>query len=137
MKIEQIKNVYGNPFLESEDNPKGEQEDVFTYKLFLILPSVQYLLKKVVHSDISKARRIGSHLYISEFEWLSIQAHWETVEKAGILLVYERTHEGKDDLIVESSYESLDELTDIMRKEEKAIFQELGKKYPKREFAGE
>lgn len=137
MKIEGMKNVYGNPFLENEDYPKGEQEDIFTYKLFLVLPSVQYLLKRVVHTDIAEARRIGSYLYISEFEWLSIQPNWETIKKAGILLVFQRKHEGKEDLLVESSYESLDELTEVMRKEEKAIFKQLGKKFPKREFAGE
>lgn len=132
-----VGNVYGNPSLEYEDHDSEKQEDIYTYNLYLVLPSAQYYLKKAVHTDILEARKMASILFITEVEWLTIQPDETYREKAGVVLTFQQTHKGKDNLVVESSLSAFDELLETDREMEKSIFLKLDKEYPEDIFKTE
>ena len=138
MNIKAVSNVYGEPFLD-EDQKGDEQEAIYSYGLYLVIPTdpeIQYFLKKVNHTNLSEARRIASHLFDKEKDWLKIQNDSEIRENSGVVLVFQPSADGKRNLVVESTFEDHADITEEDRKKEKVFFQGLGKEYPERIFSG-
>lgn len=142
-KIQVENNVWGSPTKENKDKVISDQEfpNQFKYKLYLFFLShmeeKHYLLKMAVHSDISEARLIASHLFRGEVEWLKIQDEVPPNKWMGIVLILHSNAEHEEDLLVESSFKDHLPLAEMKRQKEIAIFQKLGKEYPERNFASE
>ena len=139
MNIKAVSNVYGDPFLD-EDQKGDEREPIYTYGLYLVIPfdpQIHYFLKKVNHNNLVEARRIASHLFEKEKEWLKIQKDSQIRESSGLVLIFQPSADGKRNLLVESTLEDHAAITEEERKKEKVFFEGLGKEYPERNFTNE
>ena len=134
---QRVINIWGSPMKIEQVLREKKSASWYCYKLVLFdlsrFPPTHYLLKMAIDVDISNARKIGYKLYQLELDWQQMQSDLFN-DKIGIGLIFQPMG-GEESLVVESSLEAFEKLTEEKREKEKSIFRELGKDYPERNIS--